>query len=202
MGGCINKHGGLKTSCLACKIYEPCVWRAMTAPFIQHQLAAPQRKLGPERFSLIFGRAPAPEICASAIQLKTHLPPDEAGDRSGFFLILNAAHWSALLLDLRPRRQLYRHIPLGESKCPDSTIRPSIGEQAVAPEEHLEVHLCSQISICDWNPAVNKPSGPSSALRLQLGLQNLLSYLALLNSAWTIIPGELSERAKEFSLYI
>lgn len=49
---------------------------------------------------------------------------------------------------------------------------------------------------------MNKPSGPSSALRLQLGLQNPLSYLTLLNSAWTIIPGELSERAKEFSLYI
>lgn len=56
----------------------------MTAPFIQHQLVAPQRKLGPERFLLIVGRAPAPEKCASTIQLKTHLPPDEARGRVVF----------------------------------------------------------------------------------------------------------------------
>lgn len=63
---------------------------------------------------------------------------------------------------------------------------------------------CAQISICEWIPVVNKPSGPWFALWLQLWMQHLLSYLALLNSApaWTIIPGEPSERAREFCLYI
>lgn len=202
MGGCINKHGGLKTSCAWPARFMSRVYgeRRQLLSFNTSSLRRSENVAQRDSHSSLVVHLP--EICASAIQLQTHLLPDEAGGQSGFSPILNAAHRAALLLDLRPRRQLYRHIPLGESKCPDSTEQPSIGEQAAAPEEHLVVHLCSQISICDWNPAVNKPSGPSSALRLQLELQNLLSNLALLNSAWTIIPGELSERAKEFSLYI
>lgn len=200
MGGCINKHGGLKTSC------------AWPARFMSRVYGERWQLLSFNTSSLRRSENLAQRDFYSSLvahlRLEYALPPSSSPPawwstgHSGFSLILNAAHRAALLLDLPPWRQLYRHIPLGGSKCPDSTEQPSIGEQAVAPEEHSDVHLCSQISICDWNPAVNKPSGPSSALRLQLGLQNLLSYLALLNSAWTIIPGELSERAKEFSLYI
>lgn len=200
-GGCINKHGGLKKSC------------AWPARFMSRVYGVRWQLLSFNTSSLRRSENLAQRDSHSSLvvhlRLKYALPPSSwkltshlMKQGTAVVFLWSWMQLTALLLDLRPRRQLYRHIPLGESKCPDSTIQPSIGEQAVAPEEHLEVHLCSQISICDWNPAVNKPSGPSSALRLQLGLQNLLSYLALLNSAWTIIPGELSERAKEFSLYI
>lgn len=103
-----------------------------------------------------------------------------------------SAHWATPLPDLRPLRQLYRHTLLCESKCRGPPAQSSVwGTHPAETNGHLDLHLRSQISTYERNPVVNKPSGPSSALGLQLGLQHLLSYLALLNSgpAWTIIPG-------------
>lgn len=75
-------------SCLACKIYEPSAWRAMTGPFIQHQLVAPQQKLGTDSLLLIFGRAPAPEIFAlhPAGKLTSRLP--KRGGESDYSVIV------------------------------------------------------------------------------------------------------------------
>lgn len=110
------------------------------------------------------------------------------------------------LPDLRPLRQLYRHTLLCESKChsPPSTVIRQGGTHAAETDGHLDLHLRSQISTYEGNPVVNKPSGPSSALGLQLGLQHLLSYLALLISgpAWTIIPGGNCLKEPQSSVYI
>lgn len=141
-----------------------------------------------------------------SVQLETHLPPSEARWRKRLFCDCDlwSAQWATLLHDLRPPRQLYRLTLLWEPRCHSPAAQSSVREHTVATAGHRDVHLCSQISICEWIPVVNKPSGPWFALWLQLWMQHLLSYLALLNSApaWTIIPGEPSERAREFCLYI
>lgn len=147
MGGCINKHGGLKTSC------------AWPARFMSRVYGERWQLLSFNTSSLRRSENLARRDSYSSLVVHLHLKYALPLSRwkltsllwwstglSGFSLILNAAHRAALLLDLRPRRQLYRHIPLGESKCPNSTEQPSIGERAVAPEGHLDVHLCSQIS--------------------------------------------------------
>ena len=173
----------------------------MTGPFIQHPLVASQQTLGTESPVLIFGRAPAPELFA--------VPP--AGNLSPAF---RSAVETAIILWLWPvisslgrTAAWFTSFPIALSAHSALLVQAphsSVGEHTVATAGHLDVHLCSQISICVRKPADNKPSGPSSALRLQLGLQHLLSYLALLNSGpgWTIIPGELAKRAREFCLYI
>lgn len=130
-----------------------------------------------------------------SVQLETQLPPCEARWRRERLFCDGdpwSARWATPLPDLRPLRQLYRHTLLCESKCRGPPAQSSVrGTHTAETDGHLDLHLRSQISTYERNPVVNKPSGPSSALGLQLGLQHLLSYLALLNSgpAWTIIPG-------------
>lgn len=183
-------------SCLACKIYEQSAWQAMTGPFIPHQLVASQQELGTERLFLISARTPAPEIFALRPAGKLTSPPCEAQWRRERLFCDGdpwSAHWATPLAwftspptALSPHSALWVQVPQ-----PAKHSHPSGGTHTAETDGHLDLHLRSQISTYERNPVVNKPSGPSSALGLQLGLQHLLSYLALLISgpAWTIIPG-------------
>lgn len=194
-GGCINKHGGLKTS------------YAWPARFMS--------RLYGKRWQLLsFNTSAAAKTWHRDIL--THLrsctcswnirfrhpagtsPPALRSTVQGAIVL-----WSCLLLKftssataLSPHSPLWVQLPRPDCTAVRRGTRCGGRGTLGCPP------VLAQISICEWNPAVNKPSAPSSALRLQLGLQKLVSYLALLNSAWTIIPGELPERAKEFSLYI
>lgn len=115
-----------------------------------------------------------------SVQPETHLPPCEARWwRERLFCDgdLWSAHWATPLPDLRPLRQLYRHTLLCESKCHSPPAQSSVrGTHTAETDGHLDLHLRSQISTYEPNPIVNKPSGLSSALGLQLGLQHLLFW--------------------------
>lgn len=143
VGGCINKHGGLKTS------------YAWPARFMS--------RLYGKRWQLLsFNTSAAaktwhrdilthlrPCTCSWNIRFRHPAgtsPPALWSTVRGAIVLwsLNAAHWATLLLDLRPRRQLYRHIPLCESNCRGPTAQPSVGEHAVAAVGLLDVHLCSR----------------------------------------------------------
>lgn len=166
----------------------------MTAPFIQHQRSSKNLAQRHSYSSSVVHLLLKYSLPPSSWNLTSRLMKHGAG--SDCSAILLAAWFTSSATALSPHSPLW--VQLLRPDCTPVRRGTRCGGRGTLGSPPV----LAQISICEWNPAVNKPSAPSSALRLQLGLQNLVSYLALLNSAWTIIPGELPERAKQFSLYI
>lgn len=113
-----------------------------------------------------------------SLQLETHLPPSSTVERAIILWLWpvtsslghTAAWFTSFPTALSPHAALWVQGPQPGGSHPS-------GNTLWRPRDTWT----STCAICEWNPAVNKPSGPSSALRLQLGLQHLLFYLALLN---------------------
>lgn len=174
----------------------------MTAPFLQHQLVAPRRKLGTERLLLIFGRAPASELFAFRPARRLTSCPVKRGPERKFSVIPSTAPHPPP--DLHPRRQLYRRAPWVRTGRPPRPHSPALASAPRRPWD-ARVPTCARgRTYASGTPQWINHLGHHLHSGYSLDCRNPSQRLALLNSGpgWTIIPGELPERAKQSSLYI